>query len=127
MGAIPAEIGTADWGECFRFAARPALACPHVAGHARPDEACAFAAPLEPFGPEEVAEVLALCEGSPQKSDWLGVFRLRDGRFACLRARCCGAGWGCHADGSAHVARGLAELVRYGLTEVEARRAELGW
>lgn len=120
-----AELETADWAECFRFAASPSLACPHVAGHA--GAPCPWDVPLAAFSRDGVAEVLALCEGAAHERDWLGVFRLEDGRFASLRARCCGAGWSCHADGGANVARALANLVRYGLTEPEARRAGLGW
>jgi hypothetical protein len=126
-GASLAGLEAPEWAAAFRFAAEPSLACPHVTGHPIAGKSCERAVPLEGFGRADVAETFALCAGEPHRREWLGVFRLHDGRFACLRAWCCGRGFDCHADGRAHVARSLADLVRYGLTEAEARRAGLGW
>jgi hypothetical protein len=124
---VIAGLETDDWAAAFRTAGAPSIACQHVAGHATPEAGRACAVALDGFGREDVAEAVALCDGAPHGSDWLGVLRLRDGRWACVRARCCGDGWSCHAEGSARVALSLETLVRHGMTEAEARRAGVGW
>ena len=94
---MPPELDDDDWRQAFRFAS---------------------------FRLDEVVEVLVLAEGRPHTAAWLGVFRLRDGRFALLRATCCGAGWTCHADGDAAFAASVEDLARDALSATE--RARLG-
>jgi len=41
----------------------------------------------------DVANVVAAKNGAPGASEWMGVFRLRDGRFAIVIAICGVGGW----------------------------------
>ncbi len=74
------------------------------------------------LAPDDIARVVVLCDGRPHLAPWLGVFALRDGRFAAVRATCCGAGWECHADAEAIFAATVAEL---DLRPAERARAEV--
>jgi len=46
------------------------------------------------FDMEDIAEVLASCEGQNDGDSWLALFRLKDGRYAYLSAWCDYTGWG---------------------------------
>lgn len=48
----------------------------------------------ESFTVEDVEEVLGSVEGENDGPDWVAVFKLKDGRFAVLRAGCDYTGWG---------------------------------
>ena len=48
----------------------------------------------EPFDRSDVVEIVALVEGENDGPDWVGVFRLHDGRFASITAGCDYTGWG---------------------------------
>ena len=50
--------------------------------------------PAEPFDREDVGKVYGMIDGEGDEADWIGVFLLKDGRFACLRAGCDYTGWG---------------------------------
>jgi uncharacterized protein (TIGR02996 family) len=41
----------------------------------------------------EVAEVIAAVNGEPDEEDWLGLFRMNDGRFVVAYAGCDYTGW----------------------------------
>jgi hypothetical protein len=103
----------ADWREAFRVAASdpPQIACPHVTGHADPDHPCVRGISTRPFTIDDVEEFLSATEGRPHHAPWTALVRLRDGRFASIRATCCGEGWRCHTEGSASVARHLAFII----------------
>jgi hypothetical protein len=113
-----------DWEEAFWFAWRPSVACAHVLGHADLEHPCVRGISQASFAREDVVDAIALAEGRPHHASWLAVLELRDGRFALLRATCCGAGWACHRDGAALVARSLSDLLAHALTPAE--RARLG-
>jgi hypothetical protein len=49
---------------------------------------------IEPFGPDDVAEIIAAEEGENDCSDWICVLKLKDGRYVSLRAGCDYTGWG---------------------------------
>jgi hypothetical protein len=106
------ELDSPDWEAAFRFAASPSIACPHVTGHADAEHPCVRGIATTGFDREAVLRIHRLAEGAPHHRPWTGIFELRDGRFAALRATCCGAGWACHADGEAAVARSLEEILR---------------
>ncbi len=67
--------------------------------------------PTDTFTRSDVAEVLAIADGENGDADWIGVFRLRDGRFAYVEAGCDHTGWDCIADGFAVVGPDLASIV----------------
>ena len=50
-------------------------------------------AKTDPFTRKDVVEILYMREGENDGPDWLGLFRLRDGRYAYLKAGCDYTGW----------------------------------
>ena len=46
-----------------------------------------------PFEREDVTCIVAIDDGENDGPEWIGVFALRDGRFAVLRAGCDYTGW----------------------------------
>jgi hypothetical protein len=72
-----------SWGEAFNCAMRDELL--GVEG---------YAGSLAPFTIEDVECVIAAVEGENDESSWVGVFRLRDGRYAYVTAWCDYTGWG---------------------------------
>lgn len=48
----------------------------------------------DPFVPTDVAEVIASVDGENDGDEWVGVFRLHDGRFVTVTAGCDYTGWG---------------------------------
>lgn len=48
---------------------------------------------------EDVAEVLGADDGENDGADWIGLFKLRDGRYLFLHAGCDYTGWGCQENG----------------------------
>lgn len=121
-----AELDDRDWAEAFWFAWRPAIACAHVTGHTDPDHPCVRGISTAGFEREAVVSVIALSEGRPHAAAWLGVFELADGRFAALRASCCGVGWHCHREGSSAVARSVEDVLRHALSPEERARLGVG-
>lgn len=78
---IPFRIRSYDWKEAFAYAVKPDE-CPPGTGIDRSG-----------FTREDVAEVIAIDDGENDGQNWMGVFRLRDGRFAFLSAGCDYTGW----------------------------------
>ena len=80
-----------DWKSAFSYACGESDYCgtgvPGAVGPGIPVTA-------EPFTRESVVEIVALSEGENYSTDWIGVFRLADGRYACLEAGCDYTGWG---------------------------------
>lgn len=74
-----------------------------------------------PFTREDVAEILGLSEGENDGPNWLGLFKLRDGRYAFLSAGCDYTGWDCQSGGSALVSDDLEILKRNISPEERAR------
>lgn len=80
---IPKELNNYDWDEAFKYAAGPTAAGVVAGKKTRPG-----------FTREDVAFVLHYANGQNDEDDWVGVFLLYDGRYACLRAGCDYTGWG---------------------------------
>lgn len=78
----PPEINGYDWQEAFKYAKEPDPEPPgsnvDKSGFTRAD----------------VIEVIKTIEGQNDEASWVGVFRLADGRYACLEASCDYTGWG---------------------------------
>ena len=70
-----------DWEEVFKYASNP-------------QPAASFKGSCESFTRENVATVLAFCEGENDGDSWRGFFELKDGRFAYIEAWCDYTGWG---------------------------------
>lgn len=101
-----------DWREAFACAARDGIRL--VPG---------YEGSLAPFGLDDVEEVIATSEGQNDGEPWVGVFRLRDGRFAFVSAWCDYTGWGCQDGGLVRLASSLDDLKRLGVDD--AARARL--
>lgn len=71
-------------------------------------EAMAFATH---FDWPDIAEVIATSDGDHDADPWLGLFRLRDGRFGRLSAGCAYSGWDVWGGGDSAVADSMEELV----------------
>ena len=69
----------------------------------------------------DVVEILAFRDGENDEKNWIGVFRVADGRFVYVDAGCDFTGWDCRASNSLTVAADLRSLVVMGMTD-EARQ-----
>lgn len=115
------ELDDYNWQAAFAYAGEPD-------GYGHPE--VILAAPwldetrIAPthFAREDVARIIYAQEGEHDGADWLGVFELKDGRFATLSAGCDYTGWDCQASGRARVASTLDILLRFGLTDAERNR-----
>ena len=103
-----------DWKEAFAVAMRDNVrAAPSYAGS------------TESFGVDDVEEILAISNGENDGPDWIGAFRLKDGRYAFVSAGCDYTGWGCQDGGCARLADNVDDLVRLGMGDAD--RGRLGF
>lgn len=79
----------------------------------------------EPFGMDDIAEIIAAEAGENDGQEWVCALELVDGRYAYIEAGCDYTGWDCQTSGSAWVASDLHNLIRWGLTESARRRLGL--
>lgn len=77
---------------------------------------------LDGINREAVAKILAMEEGENEGQNWIGVFRLKDGRYITVNSGCDYTGWDCQASGDIMVAATLEDAVRYGLDDEERER-----
>lgn len=70
-----------DWEEVFKYAREPAA----VPG---------FTGSTAGFERSDVTKIVATVNGANDESEWLGAFKLKDGRWASIRAGCDFTGWG---------------------------------
>lgn len=69
-----------------------------------------------------VAEVIASVNGENGGEQWVGLFRLDDGRFLVAEGGCNYTGWDCRSGNSLCVAGSLADAVKYGLNPEQQAR-----
>lgn len=94
------ELDTYDWREAFAFCGEtspPGMKWPepynapqnptHVQFHSGPRVS------IEPVSREDVVEIIAMEDGENDQMDWVGVFKLKDGRYLALEAGCDYTGW----------------------------------
>lgn len=120
---LPAEIRGYDWHhvfECVGSAEGNSYNTPSVSvcqgSSAKPDE----------FNRSDVKQVIAVADGEHDGPDWIGVFLLKDGRFAFVRAGCDYTGWDCQSGGAGWVSHSLENLVKFGLGVDEYERLKPG-
>lgn len=106
---MDSRIDDYDWEEAFKFAYQ----CDPVLG---------YNGDKSGFTREDVATIYAVDEGENDGQNWVGVFRLKDGRFASLRAGCDYTGWDCQSGGSANVCDTFERMWQYGLDDYERER-----
>ena len=119
------ELTFDEWPEAFAAALEGGLeiACPHVRGHRAAEHPCVRGISRDDVRPEDVDAIVRAAAGEPvHQRPWLGLFTLRDGRAALVRAWRCGASWQCHRGGSVEVAREVDTLLVYALDDAERRR-----
>lgn len=78
--------------------------------------------PTDDFTREDVKEIIGLVEGEGDGNDWIGIFLLKDGRYAAVVGGVCMTGWDCEGSADSIVAYTLTDLLRYGVTDEQRRR-----
>ena len=86
------ELDNYDWGEVFKYAQPKTCEAGHEHGPITVITEENLKA--EPFTREDVSEIIAIVDGVNDELSWVGVFRLKDSRYACIRAWCDYTGWG---------------------------------
>lgn len=74
------------------------------------------------FTRADVAEIIAAVNGDNDGPDWLGLFRLKDGRVVVASGGCDYTGWDCQAGNSLIACASLADAIQYGLSPQEWER-----
>lgn len=114
MNILP-ELDSNDWHEAFAYAANESRAGGGDRSSPQPTEG--YHGSLAPFDRADVEFIVALSEGEKEERPWVGVFLLKDGRYASLIAKCDYTGWDCVASGDSWVAADLPSIIRWGLTD----------
>ena len=80
--------------------------------------------PLEAaeVSPSDIAEVVHWYEGENDGDSWMGVLRMKDGRWCYIESWCDYTGFDCQGGGESFYASSEAELA-FGCLTQEARRA----
>src|SRR6478735_8794661 len=84
-----------DWGEVFGEGSGGN--CDQQTDPCPPTDTAVSTAPPRRT---DVAEIIAAVNGENDESEWLGVFRLNDGRFLLASGSCDYTGWDCQAGNS---------------------------
>jgi flagellar hook protein FlgE len=79
---------------------------------------------IEPASRTDVAEIIAAVNGQNDESEWIGVFKLKDGRYLVAIGGCDYTGWDCQASNNMATAYTLDDAIRFGLDD--SQRARLG-
>lgn len=81
--------------------------------------------PCDPCPRADVAEIIAAVNGENDEDEWVGVFRMKDGRFLSAVAACDYTGWDCQAANDLTVAASLEALIQMALTPEQCKRLGL--
>ena len=73
----------------------------------------------------DVIEIIASVDGENDGPEWVGLFRLQDGRFLVASGGCDYTGWDCQAGNWMGVASTLVDALQFGLSDDEKLRLEL--
>jgi hypothetical protein len=76
----------------------------------------------EPFGRDDVQKIIAAVEGENDEADWLGLFLLKDGRYAVCSGGCDYTGWDCRGGNSMIVCESFEDAIQFGLSSQERER-----
>lgn len=71
---------------------------------------------------DDVVEVLGISEGEHDEADWVGIFRLKDGRILYVSAGCDYTGWDCQSSGVADWRDNLDDVIRELCTDDDRKR-----
>ncbi|RPJ73119.1 MAG: hypothetical protein EHM20_02375 [Alphaproteobacteria bacterium] len=86
------DIWDYDWQEVFKYAA--AHVCEVGHNHGPQDVSKGLPEKIRSFSKEDVKYVIAYENGINDEKSWTGIFKLKDGWFAVIRAGCDYTGWG---------------------------------
>lgn len=70
----------------------------------------------------DVESVLATVNGERDQDEWVGVFKLKDGRFLLATGSCDYTGWDCRAGNNLEVAASLSDILTIGLDNGQLKR-----
>lgn len=70
----------------------------------------------------DVAEIIGAVNGVNDGDEWVGVFRMADGRYLAAVGSCDYTGWDCRAANTLTVASTLERLLETGLTPDQKER-----
>ncbi|SFA91025.1 hypothetical protein SAMN05216312_102183 [Cohnella sp. OV330] len=120
------QLDDYSWREAFGYAGKEQGTFATYQG-IEPVKVVQFAAPVstEPFDREDVAEIIAMSDGENDGPNWIGIFKLKDGRYASIDAGCDYTGWDCQACGYAEVCGTLEEMIKWGLSDEQRKRLGL--
>lgn len=65
----------------------------------------------------DVAEIIAIEDGDRDGPQWIGVFKMRDGRYLFVEAGCDYTGWDCQSGGTGWMSPTLEECVWHGMND----------
>lgn len=85
------KLNNYDWDEVFKYATPTICEAKHV--H-KPEATITSSVSTAGFTREDVELIIAMEDGSNEGPNWLGLFHLKDGRFAFISAGCDYTGWG---------------------------------
>ncbi len=80
---------------------------------------------FDPPSRADVAEIIAAVNGENDEEEWVGVFRLKDGRYLIAAGSCDYTGWDCQAGNSLTVCANMADVLQFGLDERQRARLDL--
>ena len=75
------ELEDWNWNEVFNYATKP-------------EPPLGVEMDISGFTREDVEEIIAISDGENDGDHWIGVFKLKDGRYASINAWCDYSGWG---------------------------------
>lgn len=78
-----------------------------------------------PASREDVDEIIAAVNGENDGDSWIGLFRLKDGRYLVATGWCDYTGWDCQASNNMFVASSYEDIVKYGLSKEEREILQL--
>jgi hypothetical protein len=88
-------LGDSDWKEVFKYGKpHPCDECGSEHQHPGPESIICSTIDCTKFDREDVDSIVAMVNGENDGADWVGVFKLKDGRYASIRAGCDYTGWG---------------------------------
>lgn len=127
------ELDNYDWANVFGYAGEKSIGDKYendnyekwIYGHGTPRLTIGADCNIDPFTREDVEDIIAMSNGFNDGDDWLGVFYLKDGRFAFIKAGCDYTGWDCRAGGDTYVSDTRENLIQFGMDDVSRIRLKL--
>lgn len=120
------ELDNYDWQAVFAYAGvEPEDVRGCVDGTPNVSAQMEWSGDVSGFTRDDVVEIIAMSDGDNDGPDWIGFFRLRDGRYAFVSAGCDYTGWGCRESGYAIVGGDKDDMVRLGIGVEDRKRLGL--